>query len=89
MATAVGGPLSLTSWATTDNGTNLTIGKIVDSSLASMLTNDDNERKSCFWYCSLQCIETGIDWSGALATLNVGFRFYSWSNIHSMMINIE
>lgn len=66
-ATAHGGPLSLSSWATTygkkgqtDNCTSCTRlreGVIVDQSLAA----------------------TGIDFTGALATLNVGFRFFTWT----------
>jgi hypothetical protein len=66
-ATAVGGPLSLSSWASTygfpgqtDNCTSCTRlreGVIVDPALA----------------------KTGIDFTGALATLNVGFRFFTWT----------
>ena len=66
-ATTQGGPLSLSSWATsygrpnqTDNCTECTRlreGVIVDPELA----------------------KTGIDFTGALATLNVGFRFLTWT----------
>eukprot|EP01043_Picozoa_sp_COSAG02_P027513 COSAG02_NODE_1628_length_11586_cov_3.954644_5_plen_729_part_00 len=66
-ATAEGGPLSLSSWATTygrpgqsDNCTECTRlrkGVIVDPELA----------------------KTGIDFTGALVTLNVGFRFLTWT----------
>ena len=66
-ATLPGGPISLSSWATsygrahqTDNCTactRLREGIIVDPELA----------------------KTGIDFTGALATLNVGFRFLTWT----------
>lgn len=54
---ASGGPLDVSTWATTKRGTDLRSGTIIDPDLAGI----------------------NINWTGALATLNVGYRFLTWT----------
>jgi hypothetical protein len=67
VATDHGGPLSITSWAKTYG----VIGQN-DSCL-----NCTRLRQGIIADPALAA--TGIDWTGALATLNVGYRYYTWT----------
>eukprot|EP01050_Picozoa_sp_SAG11_P008981 SAG11_NODE_819_length_7017_cov_3.801821_2_plen_559_part_00 len=64
---APGGPLSLTSWAKT-------FGKASQTDNCTACT-----RLRLGEIVDPALASTAVNWTGALATLNVGFRFYTWT----------